>query len=205
METVELAALDLDGTLLRGDTVCEAIARRLGRLERMRELERASTTEEIRQIREEMAEWYGPHTVDELSEPLADMELAPGAREAFDLFRERGVETAIVSITWEFAVEHFAEELGADHYVGTRLPRDGEIGHFWPEDKPVWVCDLAEELGTGMERVVSVGDSGGDAHMLRETGEAFFVGSTLPEDLDGVCHLPDADIADVARRTLEAT
>ena len=32
---IRLAAFDLDGTLLRGETVCEAIARPLGRLERM--------------------------------------------------------------------------------------------------------------------------------------------------------------------------
>lgn len=34
-----LVAFDLDGTLLRGDTVCEALARRMGHFERMRELE----------------------------------------------------------------------------------------------------------------------------------------------------------------------
>lgn len=204
METVELAALDLDGTLLRGDTVCEAIARKLGRLERMRELEQASTTEEIRQIREEMAEWYRPHTVGELSEPLPDMEFAPGAHEAFELFRDRGVETAIVSITWEFAVEHFAEELGADHYVGTRLRSDGTIGHFWGEDKPVWVRDLAAEVGTSMECVISVGDSSGDAHLLRETGRSFFVGQTLPGELDDVEHVPEADLGELARRVLSS-
>lgn len=202
MESVELAAFDLDGTILRGDTVCEAIARELGRLDRMRELERANTTEEIRALREELAEWYHPYAVEELSGPLPEMRLAPGAREAFDLFRDRGVDTAIVSITWEFAVEHFAEELGADHYVGTRLRSDGTIGHFWGEDKPVWVRDLAAEVGTSMDRVVSVGDSSGDAHMLRETGRSFFVGQSLPDGLNGVEHVPDADLSELARRVL---
>lgn len=34
-----LAVFDLDGTLLRGPTVCEVLARTLGRLDRMRQLE----------------------------------------------------------------------------------------------------------------------------------------------------------------------
>ncbi len=40
---IRLVAFDLDGTLLRGDTVCEVLARRLGRLDRMRELEATAT------------------------------------------------------------------------------------------------------------------------------------------------------------------
>lgn len=200
--SVELAALDLDGTLLRGDTVCEAIARKLGRLGRMRELERASTTEEIRRSREEMARWYDPYSPEDLSEPLPDMDLAPGAREAFRTFREHGVETAIVSLTWEFAVEWFAEELGADRYVGTALGPRGDIDHFLPEDKPTWIRDVAEELGTPMDRVVSVGDGAGDAHMLNATGEAFLVGDRRPDGLDGVEHVPGADLQELAARVL---
>ena len=36
---IRLVAFDLDGTLTRGDTVCEAIARGMGHVDRMRELE----------------------------------------------------------------------------------------------------------------------------------------------------------------------
>lgn len=202
---VELAAFDLDGTLLRGDTVCEGIARHLGTLERMRELERVSTTEELLASREEMAEWYEPHTVAGLSEPLADLELAPGGREAFELFRNNGVTTAIVSLTWEFAVEYFADALGADYHVGTALGPDGDITHFLPEDKPTWVRDLAVDLGIDMERVLSVGDTGSDAYMLDATGHAVFVGGRLPDSLDEVRHVPDADLHEVATEVLDVT
>lgn len=201
--SIELAAFDLDGTLLRGDTVCEGIARYLGTLERMRELERVSAREELLASREEMAGWYEPYTFAELSEPLVELELAPGAREAFELFRDHGVTTAIVSLTWDFAVEHFATELGADHYVGTTLHPDGDVTHFLPEDKPVWVRELADDLGIDMERVLSVGDTGSDAHMLDATGHAVFVGDRLPDGLDDVRHVPDANLHQVAAAVLD--
>lgn len=201
---IELAAFDLDGTLLRGDTVCEAISRQLGRYERMRELEQVSTRAELLDSREEMAGWYEPYSITELSEPFPEMDLAPGARTAFELLRDRGVTTAIVSLTWDFAVQHFAEELGADHSVGTTLHPDGDITHFLPEDKPVWVRELAQEVGVAMDQVVSVGDTSSDAHMLEATGHAYFVGSEFPENLDGVLHVPDADFYELVEDVLDA-
>ena len=42
---LRLAAFDLDGTLLRGQTACEAISKGIGRIERMRELERLESTD----------------------------------------------------------------------------------------------------------------------------------------------------------------
>ena len=59
--TLRLAAFDLDGTLLRGRTACEAIAKGIGRLGRMRELEQLESNqiEEITAAREEMADTPG--------------------------------------------------------------------------------------------------------------------------------------------------
>ena len=141
-----LAAFDLDGTLLKGDTVCEAIARGLGRLDRMREFEGLGFTQknEISAAREEMASWYLTQTLPQLRAHLVSMELASGAREGLRLLAENGFNLAIVSITWEFAVEWFADQLGIDYFIGTRLSPGGEITHFWSEDKPVWGRDARD-------------------------------------------------------------
>lgn len=61
---IRLVACDLDGTLLRPETCCEALARPLGRLERMREFERLHTVAEITAARTghcqlERAVWRG--------------------------------------------------------------------------------------------------------------------------------------------------
>jgi len=197
--SIRLVAFDLDGTLIRADTCCEAIARPLGRLARMREFERYTTRAEIAAARAEMATWYGDTPHADLCAPLAAVPLAPGVREGFRLLRERGIATAIVSITWEFAVAWVARELGADHHVGTGLAADGQIAHFWPEDKARWFAALAGRLGTGLDAVAAVGDSAGDLPMLRIVGAPFFVGHTLPTGLTSFAHCPDGDIGRIVR------
>ena len=197
--SIRLVAFDLDGTLIRADTCCEAIARPLGRLARMREFERYTTRAEIAAARAEMATWYGDTPHADLCAPLAAVALAPGAREGFRLLRERGIATAIVSSTWEFAVAWFARELGADHYVGTGLAADGRIAHFWPEDKARWLTALTGRLGVDLADVAAVGDSSGDVPLLRIVGTPFFVGHTLPAGLAAVAQRPDGDIGRIAR------
>jgi len=199
---VRLVAFDLDGTLIRADTCCEALARPLGRLERMREFERRTTVEDIAAARAEMATWYGDTPRAALCAPLAAVPLAPGVREGFRLLRERGIRTAIISVTWDFAVAWFARELGADHYVGTGLAADGRITHFWPEDKARWLAALAGRLGTGLDAVAAVGDSAGDLPMLRIVGTPFFVGRTLPAGLTSFAHCPDGDIGRIVRHII---
>lgn len=198
--SIRLVAFDLDGTLIRADTCCEALARPLGRLERMREFERRTTVEGIAAARAEMAGWYGGIPDDTLCAPLAAVPLAPGAEAGFRLLRQHGIATAIVSITWEFAVARFARRLGADYFVGTGLAMGGRIAHFWPEDKARWVATLAGRLGCDLREVAAVGDSSGDVPMLRVVGAPFFVGRQLPESLGAVVHRPDGDIGWIARR-----
>ena len=58
---IRLAASDVDGTLLRGLTVCEQIAGGIGRESEMEAFGRLSTEDDISRAREEMAEWYQGH------------------------------------------------------------------------------------------------------------------------------------------------
>lgn len=195
----KLAAFDLDGTLLKGDTVCEALARPLGRLGRMQEFERLSSSDVdgVRAAREEMDGWYETSTLPELHASLASMRLAPGVHEGLSLLRRSGFVIAIVSITWEFAVEWFARQLDADYFVGTRLSPDGSVVDFWPADKPVWLQKLAVKLAVPMDSVAAVGDSRGDLDMLQAVGHPYWVGHDLPAGLTA-SHHPDGDIERIA-------
>ncbi len=204
---MRLAAFDLDGTLLRGQTACEAIAKGIGRLGRMRELEQLESDqiEEITSAREEMVEWYSPFTFDELCEHLTAARVAPGVDEGFALLREHGFRIAIVSLTWKFAVEWFANRLGADYSVGTGLSEDGLIDHFWPKDKGLWLTGQAGRLGVEMKEVAAVGDSTGDIPMLLSVGHRYWVGQTTPGPLHGkVIHEPTGDVRLLARRIVES-
>ena len=195
---IKLAAFDLDGTLLRGDTVCEAIANGIGQLGRMRQFETlraAAQIEEVKAARNEMAAWYAPYTVTELCTHLPSLALAPGAQDGLKLLRGHNFKIAIVSITWEFAVEWFCRRLGADYFVGTRLSSNGQITHFWPDDKPRWLQELALNLDIDLDEVVAVGDSSGDIPMLRAVGHPYWVGHTVPMELETrATHHPNGDI-----------
>jgi HAD superfamily phosphoserine phosphatase-like hydrolase len=196
---IRLVAFDLDGTLTRGWTVCEIIARQIGRLPRMKELECSETIEEIQAARAEMAEWYKTYSIPELCTYLKQVTVAPGSNEAFKQLRKKGIKTAIVSITWEFAVEWFARQFGADFYVGTKLLADGKIVHFWPEDKPEWVRSLAESLGLTLQQVAVIGDSSSDLPLLSSVKRAVFVGKIKPADPRHIIHMPDANIWEAVR------
>ena len=204
---LRLAAFDLDGTLLRGQTCCEAIADGIGRIERMREFEQLQSTQiaEVTAAREEMAEWYSRFTFSSLCKHLTTIDVAPGADEGFALLRQHGFKIAIVSVTWEFAVEWFADRLGADYSVGTGLSSDGLITHFWPQDKARWLTELAGWLGVDMEDVAAVGDSTGDIPMLHSVGHRYWAGQTTPPQLDRkVIYEPTGDIRLVAQSIVEA-
>lgn len=194
-----LVVFDLDGTLLRGPTVCEVLAQSLGRLERMRRLERFADTRELRAAREEMAGWYLSVGLATLPDSLNGARLAPGAEKGLALLRSHGVEVAIASITWGFAVEYFARRLGVEHWQGTELKASGEIRHIWPEDKARWVRELAVRLRVPFVRTAAVGDSTGDLQMLGAVGVPVFVGRDLPSAQQGWLHFPEADLEAVAR------
>ena len=204
---MKLVAFDLDGTLLRRQTCCEAIANGIGRFERMRELEKlqANQISEVTAAREEMAAWYSAYTFSSLCRHLTAIHVAPGVDEGFALLRQHGFKIAIVSVTWEFAVEWFASRFGADYSVGTGLSSKGLITHFWPQDKARWLTELAHRLGVDMKDVAAVGDSSGDAPMLLSVGHPYWVDGAPPPQLYGkVIHEPTGDIRLVAQRIIVA-
>jgi HAD superfamily phosphoserine phosphatase-like hydrolase len=198
-----LVTFDLDGTLLRGPTVCEVLATRLGRLRRMQHFETLTRPEEIESAREEMAGWYRGIERSDLHSMLRDATLAPNVREAVELLRRHGFAVAIASITWEFAVAWFAEQFGISHYSGTGLLPDGRVVHEWPRDKATRVLKLASGLGIPQGRTAAVGDSAGDVPMLQAVRHAFFVGPRLPEGLPHAMHLRDADMLTLANLLIE--
>jgi len=199
-----LVAFDLDGTLLRGPTICEILATPVARVRETREFEAASTQAEVAAGRVAMARWYREVPMSALLSSLESARWAPGVAPGIDLLRRSGIEVAIASITWRFAVRWFADQLNIQWHLGTELLEDGGVAHVWPEDKGRWLRNLASELLVPAERVAAVGDSRGDVELLRAASLRIFVGSALPTDFANVQHLPDESIDAVARRIVDA-
>lgn len=197
-----VVVFDLDGTLLRGDTVCEVLAKPLGRAAEMRQFERLSTEAEIIDARSEMARWYEGHTIETLRAHLRNARWAPGAHEAVRELRRANVLVAIASITWKFAVEWFADQLGVERCLGTDIGPDGAIIHVWGRDKGRWLDELIAGYEVSPTRSAAVGDSRGDIEMLRAAELSFLVGKTTLPELPSTTHLPEADLRAVSERIL---
>lgn len=192
-----LVAFDVDGTLLRGETICECIARGIGKVDEMREFEKLASQLDIASGRQAMLEWYKPHGRNDLLAHLSTIRLAPGVESGFARLRERGIKIALVSITWQFAVDWLAAKLGADYAIGTGWTDTDEIVPFWPDDKATWLSALARDLNIPPEQIVAVGDSPGDIPMLKFAGRGYYVGPTMPELPPHIRHWSDADIAEL--------
>jgi HAD superfamily phosphoserine phosphatase-like hydrolase len=199
---VRLVAFDLDGTLLRGPTICEVLAAKLGMQDRMHEIEQMRDIADIRAARQEMLTWYGGVPLDQLRSELTRVEIAPGATQAFRLLETRGVHTVIISVTWAFAVEWFARRFGAEAWVGTTVTNAGSIGHFWPDDKPIWLADYSNKRGVELTEVAAIGDSYGDVPMLARVGHPVYVGAHLPAEIAHSLHRPNADMREIAEALL---
>jgi HAD superfamily phosphoserine phosphatase-like hydrolase len=195
---VRLVAFDVDGTLLRGPTICECIAAGIGKQEEMRTFERLTSAHDIASARAAMVAWYRCHDRTALLRHVHTVTLAPGAREGVAVLKEAGVQVALVSITWQFAVECVAARLGADFAVGTRWCDDDTIAHFWPEDKATWLAQCAIKLGLNPTEVAAVGDSASDLPMLRYAGIGYFVGRGMEPLPTNVKRCPAADIREIA-------
>jgi phosphoserine phosphatase len=194
-----LVVFDLDGTLLRGHTVCELLAHRLGVLPRMQEIERLRQRELIHRARYEMAAWYRDLPESTLHAALDDAQFAPGLELAIRSLRDHGVVVGIASITWRFAVERYATRWQIDHVLATGLEGVDRIDHVWPEHKGPWLNALAAKYEVPRERTAAIGDSSNDLGMLAAAGLGYFVGSDLPGEARAeVLHRPAADLAEIA-------
>jgi HAD superfamily phosphoserine phosphatase-like hydrolase len=195
--SIKLVAFDVDGTLLRGRTICECIAAGIGKHDEMRAFEQLTSIADIECARATMISWYKSYDRASLIEYVRTATLANGARDGVARLKRRGVQVALLSITWQFAVEWLRNELGADFAIGTRWRDDGGVDHVWPESKAEWLAEYAARMSLHPENVVAVGDSAGDLPMLRFAGAGYYVGqhaSVLPPH---VKHWPGADITAV--------
>ena len=201
---IKLAVFDVDGTLLRGDTACLWIARRLSNYDRMLELEQSRGKPDVSAAREEMASWYRGLTSDALLADLEGFPWAPGLFEGMRMLRDAGVKIALASVGWEFVVKRIAEEIGAQWTLATKLDfSTGDIGHAWGEHKVTFASSLTTELKIDRESIAAVGDSDGDSPMLDYAGLAIFVGPSLPPGKNYL-HMPSADIRDIAVAILKS-
>jgi len=97
--------------------------------------------------------------------------LRPDALATWKDWRSKGARLVIVTASPELVVAPFAERLGADDLIGTRLAFDAQDrvagGFATPNCRgPEKVVRLKARFGPGVELRAAYGDTGGDREML---------------------------------------
>lgn len=125
-------------------------------------------------------------TSGKIREILKGVPIMPGAREAIEGLRGRGVRTAIVSAGIDLLSERIADELGIDRQLANGLAADGR-GRLSGEgtlrvrlmDKGDAVVEVMDDLRMHSDDVVAVGNSQYDVSMFSKVGKGI---AFMPSD-----------------------
>lgn len=174
---LEAVFIDLDGTIIREETICQLIANSIGKSERMNELEDSHSLKNIDKSRKEILEWYKNHSLDELISYLENAKLGPGIIELCSYLNNNNIPFAIVSLTWSFAAKYFANLLGTNYYLGTEIDEYMNVTKsVLPEDKEVFIKEFTEQRSINLKNCIGIGDSWGDYPMIFSCGRGFLIG-----------------------------
>ncbi|NOZ46457.1 MAG: hypothetical protein GXO79_06705 [Chlorobi bacterium] len=185
--------IDLDGTIIRKQTVCQIIAQDIGKSARMNELELNHSNSTIVENRSEILSWYKGFSNNQLIESLNKAKFGSGVFQLCNYCNMNKIPFAIVSLTWDFAVNYFAQMFGADSYLGTEIDiKTQEIEHVFPENKRKFVIDFALEQKLDISKCCAIGDSWGDYPMLEACGLGLVIGKRNRTDLPKNCIEIDA-------------
>ncbi|MCI4338540.1 MAG: HAD-IB family phosphatase [Thermoplasmata archaeon] len=187
---IELAAFDMDGTLIDVDSSWAEVHRHFG--DSNPEALQLFLTDQIDDrefIRRDVQIWWkhAPTlTVQEVDRILASVPLMPGAARLFEGLRARGIHTAIVSGGIDLLAQRLGRQLGIERVFANGLVSDAS-GRLTGEGvvrvpikgKGRVLAALQQELGIPRERTASVGNSEIDVDLFRQSrlGVAF-----LPAD-----------------------
>ena len=198
---VRLVAFDLDGTLTRGETVCETIARRLGHLRRARArgaLRRAARPRlPSAPSRRARLDLPGVEAGKTARVPLvadARSRHAQGIRSFAALGRGDRDRFDRVGVRRPMA----RREAGRRPLCRDSLPRRRIRRTLLARGQGAWLEGLMAKLGVGRHETAAVGDSWTDTAMFDVTGHAFYVGAA-PPPYPGLIHVPDGNIHDISR------
>jgi phosphoserine phosphatase len=183
----ELACFDLDGTLVRGTSVSQFLADRLGEREQLLKLEERYAAGEISnaQVAIETAASLGGRTVGWVSDALAAIPCISGIDETVVALRARNIAGIIATITWRFAAEMMRERHGFLAACGTEMHQDdagvlsGRVSRqFDEQDKRRFVEDYCARNEIALERCVAIGDSRSDIPLFGAVGFSIALNAT---------------------------
>jgi phosphoserine phosphatase len=169
-----LHVFDMDGTLLHGSTAGVQIARRLGCLPDLLELEESFAVGSIdtRAFAAAIAVLWQGITTEVVLEVFRASPWIGGLPEVLADVRERGERSLVITMSPDFFAERLLD-LGVDEVAASTFPplplRDAPdpLGILTPADKVTIVDAALDRHGLSARDCVAYGDSGSDIPLFR--------------------------------------
>ncbi|MER6911314.1 HAD family phosphatase [Streptomyces sp. NPDC000594] len=195
-----VVVFDLDGTLVRSTTVSLLLAKGLGHLPAVEELERgydAHLLDNEEFTHREAALFAGTPAARAVAQ-LREVPWIGGVKETLAALTAGGCTLLLTTLAWQFAVEElehrhfFSEVRGAGLEVVDGVFTGRVERHFHEEDKRSFVESWCAARGIPLSEVAAVGDSRTDLHLFAAVGTAVAVNAS-PEARAAARHTVDTD------------
>ena len=179
MSRWKLASFDLDGTLSRGISTGQHLAKKIGHSDHMAELERDYEKGKITNfdVATADASYYKGLTYNDIEDLLEDLPVLADISETIKYLAKQGVPSVLCTIAWSDVARAISNRFGFVDWSGPILEVDsahkftGKVSkHFEAEDKVRFIKGICGKSGFSISEVFHVGDSRSDIELFREVG-----------------------------------
>lgn len=206
-----LHVFDMDGTLLPGTTASLEIARAIGGLERLHDLEAAFRRGvlDTKGFAAELHRGWEQLTPEVVRRAFDAAPKLTGIEDLVGLLHDRGDVAVVISMSPDFFVRQFLS-YGFDEAVGSTfppLPFREELdpaGILSFEDKPKLVHKMCERYGILPARTLAYGDSQSDVPLFKQVGISVAVNADAAVRSLATVHYAGEDLRVAARLGLHA-
>ena len=174
---IKLVVFDLDNVIIDGEAIDE-----IGKLANVED-EIAEITEKAMQgeidfetsIKDRVQLLEGT-SVEEIEKVACDLPLMPGACKTVSCLKDKGIDVAIISGSFDVVADKVSDKLGVDAvYTNSFTVEDGKLtgevtGPLVSGSKLDVLKDHVEEAGITLDEVVAVGDGANDISMIESAG-----------------------------------
>ncbi len=174
---IKLVVFDLDNVIIDGEAIDE-----IGKLANVEE-DIAAITEKAMQgeidfetsIKDRVQLLEGT-SIEEIQKVASELPLMPGAEDTINGLKEKDIDVAIISGSFDVVADEIKEKLGVDAvYTNSFTVEDGKLtgevtGPLVSGTKLDVLKDHVEEAGIALEDVVAVGDGANDISMIESAG-----------------------------------
>ena len=174
---IKLVVFDLDNVIIDGEAIDE-----IGKLANVEE-DIAEITEKAMQgeidfetsIKDRVQLLEGT-SIEEIQKVASELPLMPGAEDTINGLKEKDIDVAIISGSFDVVADEIKEKLGVDRvYTNSFTVEDGKLtgevtGPLVSGSKLDVLKDHVEKADISLEEVVAVGDGANDISMIESAG-----------------------------------